>query len=326
MKTDSKEINWGIIGCGKIAHKFAQDLRCLDNAKLQAVASRSIEKSTAFGKEHNASNYYDSYESLCADPLVDVIYIATPHSFHFEHTMLCLDQGKAVLCEKPFAMNANQVAQMIDLAKEKNVFLMEAMWTYFLPHYQYVLNLIQSKELGEITHLKADFGYQFDFDPESRVYNKRLGGGSLLDIGIYPVFAALSMLGKPNVIEANATMSITEVDENCKVIFNYDNDVQAELYSSIVEETPTEAIIKFEKGSVKIHSGFQEPSSITIYRNGTIEQKMFQVETNGYNFEASHVQEMLLGNLKESSIMSFETSLDLMNLLDSIRAKIGLEY
>lgn len=326
MGSTFRIINWGILGCGKIAHKFAQDLRFVANAKLHAVASRNIEKSTLFGKEYNAVTCYGSYEDLCLDLAIDVIYIATPHSFHFEHTMLCLNHGKAVLCEKPFAMNANQVAQMIDLAKEKNVFLMEAMWTYFLPHYQYVLGLIQSKELGEITHLKADFGYQFDFDSESRVYNKSLGGGSLLDIGIYPVFAALSTLGMPNVIEAKAKMSITEVDENCAMVFKYDKNIQAELYSSVVANTPTEAVIKFEKAIVKINSKFHEPSSVTIYKNGSIEEKMFEVTTNGYNFEASHVQDMLHSNQKESSSMSFEMSLNLINVLDSIRTKIGLEY
>ena len=324
--SDVKTIRWGILGCGKIAHKFAQDVLTIPNAELAAVASRNLEKSTHFGKEYNSVKSYGSYEELCLDINVDVIYIATPHSFHFEHTMLCLNHSKAVLCEKPFALNNNQVTQMIALAKEQDVFLMEAMWTYFLPHYQYVLNLIRSKELGEITNLKADFGYQFDFDPESRVYNKSLGGGSLLDIGIYPVFAALSMLGVPDTIEANAQMSTTNVDENCSMLFRYNNGAEAELFSSVVERTKTEAVITFEKGTVLIHTMFQKPSNLTITTENGVIEKTFDVHTNGYNFEAEHVNEMLLNNHKESSIMTFDKSLELIQTLDLIRSEIGLEY
>lgn len=326
MGDSASVIRWGILGCGKIAHKFAQDLLTIPNAKLQAVASRSLGKSTIFGNEYNSLKNYGSYKELCTDDTIDVIYIATPHSFHFEHTMLCLNQSKAVLCEKPFALNSNQVVQMIALAKKKNVFLMEAMWTLFLPHYQYVLNLIQSRELGDITHLKADFGYQFDFDAQSRVYNKSLGGGSLLDIGIYPVFTALSMLGIPGTIEAKAKMSSTDVDENCKMLFQYKNGVEAELYSSVVYDTKTEAIITFEKGTVLIHSMFHEPSRLTIETENGVEEKTFEVRTNGYSFEAAHVNEMLLNNRKESTLMSFDMSLQLIQLLDRIRDEIGLEY
>lgn len=240
--------------------------------------------------------------------------------------MLCLNHSKAVLCEKPFALNRSQVTQMIALAKEKNVFLMEAMWTLFLPHFQYVLNLVNSKKFGKITSLKADFGYQFDFDSKSRVYNKNLGGGSLLDIGIYPVFTALSMLGFPENIIANAQMSSTDVDENCKMLFQYKNGVEAELYSSVVDDTKTEAHITFEKGNILIHSRFHEPSRLTIRTKKGIEEKLFDTPTNGYSFEATHVNEMLLNNRKESTLMNFDMSLQLIQLLDRIRDEIGLEY
>ena len=240
--------------------------------------------------------------------------------------MLCLNHSKAVLCEKPFALNSNQVIQMIALAKKKNVFLMEAMWTLFLPHFQHVLNIIQSKELGEIISLKADFGYQFDFDPESRVYNKSLEGGSLMDIGIYPVFAALSMLGVPESIDAKSQMSSTDVDENCDMVFYYKNGVEAILFSSVVEETKTEAIIAFERGAVHVHSKFHEPSKLTIItENGSLE-KTFEVSTNGYSFEAEHVTKLLLKNKNESPMMTFDKSLNLMKLLDQIRTEIGLKY
>ena len=325
MLTD-KKINWGILGCGKIAAKFAEDLRTISRSKLVAVASRNIEKAKNFGNKFEAKKCYASYKELCEDSNIDIIYIATPHVFHFEHTMLCLEHKKAVLCEKPFGMNTTQVKKMIAKAKEKDVFLMEAMWTCFLPHYQYVLEMIYSKELGEIRSLKADFGYQFEFDPNSRVYKKELGGGSLLDIGIYPLFAAISMIGNPENISANAILGQTGVDEECSMTLDYKNGVRAQLFSSVTKETKTEATIEFEKGTLIIHSRFHEPTSITIFKGEKKETKNFDVQTNGYNFEAEHVQEMLFQQRKESTIMTFDMSLKLIHLLDSVRSKIGLYY
>lgn len=326
MERHSKIIRWGILGCGKIAHKFAQDLLTIPNAKLEAVASRNQQKSKVFGMRYHSNKSYDSYLELCLDPAIDVIYIATPHVFHYQQTMMCLNHQKAVLCEKPFAMNATQVAEMIATAKRNNVFLMEAMWTLFLPHYQYVLNLIQSKELGEITNLKADFGYEFEFDPTSRVFDKKLGGGSLLDIGIYPLFAALSMLGIPTQIKAEAQMTSTEVDESCTMSLSYENGVNAALYCTLSERLNTEAIIAFEKGIVTIHEQFHKPSSVTIKTTESSRQVNFEVNTYGYRFEAIHVQEMLLQGNTESTIMTFDKSKALIGLLDAVRAEVGLEY
>ncbi|WP_062059342.1 Gfo/Idh/MocA family protein [Aquimarina longa] len=321
-----KTINWGILGCGKIAHKFAKDLEFVPNAKLYAVASRTIEKAKDFGHNYHVSNCYGDYETLSKDPNIDVIYIATPHVFHYENTIMCLTHKKAVLCEKPFAMNANQVKEMIALAKKNNVFLMEALWTYFLPHYRYVIDIITSKKLGEVKTLKADFGFSMSFDPSSRVFNKSLGGGSLLDVGIYPLFTALSTLGYPDEIIATATLGKTGVDEDCTVALHYANGATASLYSAVIKETSTEAILELEKGTILINSRFQEPSSVTITKNGKSELIEFEVPTNGYNFEAIHVQEMLQQNRTESTIMSFEKSLQLITLLDTVRNQIGLHY
>jgi len=326
MEGDSKIIRWGILGCGKIAHKFAQDLLTIPNAKLEAVASRNQQRSRVFGMRYHSDKCYDSYVELCLDTAIDVIYIATPHVFHYEQTLMCLNHKKAVLCEKPFAMNTTQVAEMVAAAKRNNVFLMEAMWTLFLPHYQYVLNLIQSKELGEITNLKADFGYDFEFDPTSRVFDKKLGGGSLLDIGIYPLFTALSMLGIPTQIKADAQMTSTEVDESCTMSLSYENGVHAELYCTLSERLNTEAVITFEKGIVTIHEQFHKPSSVTIKTTESLQQVNFEVNTYGYSFEAIHVQEMLLQGNAESTIMTFDKSRALIGLLDAVRVEIGLEY
>jgi predicted dehydrogenase len=319
-------IKWGILGCGKIANKFAEDLMTVPNAKVFAVASRDIEKAKDFGNVYNVINYYGSYQELVLDQDIDVIYIATPHVFHYEQTMMCLTHKKAVLCEKPFAMNTSQVEKMIALAQKNNVFLMEALWTYFLPHYNYVLEYIDSKELGEVKTLTADFGYTTTFDPKGRVFNKNLGGGSLLDIGIYPLFAALSILGYPEEISAQATIGETGIDEDCSIQLQYKNGAIASLFSAVTQQTATKAIIELEKGTILINSRFHEPSSIIIYKDGKSKPLEFEVTTNGYSYEAIHVQEMILQNRTESTIMSFEKSLQLMSLLDTVRDKIGLHY
>ncbi|TSE08803.1 Gfo/Idh/MocA family protein [Aquimarina algiphila] len=319
-------IKWGIIGCGKIAHKFAEDLITIPNSVLHAVASRDLVKAKDFGKTYGAFSCYGSYEELVLNPDVDVIYIATPHVFHFENTLMCLHHKKAVLCEKPFAMNIAQVTEMITVAKENQVFLMEALWTYFLPHYQYVLDLVKSKELGAIKSLKADFGFVSSFDPNGRMFNKKLGGGSLLDVGIYPLFAALSILGYPEEIDAKATFGETGVDDTCSMQLHYKDNVTASLFSAITQQTNTEAILEFEQGTISINSRFHEPSSVSITKNGTTKTIEFPGDTNGYSFEAIHVQEMLAQNRIESTVMTFEKSLQLIKLLDSVRNKIGLHY
>ncbi|MDH7446606.1 Gfo/Idh/MocA family protein [Aquimarina sp. 2201CG14-23] len=321
-----KNYNWGIIGCGKIAHKFAEDLKKVPGAVLFAVASRSLKKAKDFGELHNVFTCYGSYEELTHNPEVDVIYIATPHVFHSENTLMCIQNKKATLCEKPFAMNLYQVEEMILAAKKNSTFLMEALWTYFLPHYEYALDIIASKKLGNVVKLKADFGFDSAFNPESRLFNKKLGGGSLLDVGIYPLFAALTTLGYPDKIEATASFSKTGVDEQCNVLLTYKNNVEASLHSSITKETNTEAIIELEKGTITINSRFHEPSSVTITQNGISTLHKFPVDTNGYSYEAIHVQKMLQQGNTESTIMSFEKSVQLIRLLDTVREKIDLHY
>ncbi|WP_109300617.1 Gfo/Idh/MocA family protein [Aquimarina sp. AU474] len=322
----NKNVNWGILGCGKIAHKFAEDLLTVPNATLYAVASRTEKKAQDFGNSYGVTNNYGSYNQLTKDPNIDVIYIATPHVFHYENTLLCLNHKKAVLCEKPFAMNQEQVEEMIQTAIKNNVFLMEALWTYFLPHYKYVLDLIASKKFGAVKSLQADFGFAATFSPNERLFNKALGGGSLLDVGIYPLFAALSIIGYPEHITAKASFGKTQVDETCTVDLLYKNEVNASLHCAITKKTKTEAIIELENGTIHINSRFHEPSSITIITENESKLIEFEVKTNGYSYEAIHVQEMILKNRTESTIMTFEKSRQLIKLLDTVRAKIGLSY
>ncbi|MCH4823295.1 Gfo/Idh/MocA family oxidoreductase [Gramella lutea] len=321
-----KKIKWGIIGLGKIANKFAKGLSSVHNSELYAVASRDIDKAHAFSKEFKAEKACGSYAELMRDSEVDAIYIATPHAFHHELTMECIKHGKAVLCEKPFAINSVQANEMIELARKHKVFLMEALWTRFLPHFQFVTEKLRSGDLGMIKSLKADFGFKAKYDESGRLFNKSLGGGSLLDIGIYPVFMAYSLLGMPNDLEAKAKFTETEVDINCDIKFNYKQGIQAKLYSTLEEKTPTTAEIELEKGKIVLNPRFHEPTSVTIFSEGKEENIDFGIETNGYNFEAEHVAKMILQGKTESDIWSLDHTRDLMNLLDQIREKIGLEY
>lgn len=325
-KSENKIINWGIIGLGNIAHKFAQDLVTIPNAKLYAVASRSQNKADEFAEQYKAVRAYDSYEALAKDQDIDAVYIATPHALHMDNTMLCLEYGIPVLCEKPFAMNSDEVKIMISKAKDKNVLLMEALWTYFLPHYQHVLDLLHNQTYGKIMKLEADFGFYRPFDNSARLFKKSLGGGSLLDIGIYPIFAALSTLGIPQKINASATFFENGADSSCNITFDYDQDKQAFLKSTLIEDTPIEAQFFCEHAIIKINSGWHGPSIVSIIQNGNEETLDFGYNTNGYYYEILHFNDLIRQDKKESSIMTFEFSRQLIKLLDEVREIIKLEY
>ena len=321
----NKNIRWGIIGLGKIANKFATDLASIEHVELVAVASRNIQNANNFAEKHNAKKAYSSYEELAKDSNVDAVYIATPHSFHKEHAILCLRNKKAVLCEKPFAMNLSEVTEMIEAAKENNVLLMEALWSFFLPHFTYVLDLVKSEKFGKLKSLEADFGFHTPYNTDSRLFKKELGGGSLLDIGIYPIFAALATLGEPDAIDASATFFENGADASCDMVFQYKN-AKATLKSTLLEETPSIAILKFEKAIVKLNRQFHQSSSITIIQNNTEEIINFDFKTIGYNYETEHFNNLLRAGEKESNMMTFEFSKNLINTLDKVRGIIGLTY
>ena len=320
-----KTIQWGIIGLGSIANKFATDLATVEDSQLVAVASRSQQKAAKFAFKYNSKKAYDSYEKLVKDSQVDAVYIATPHCFHKEHALLCLRHKKAVLCEKPFAMNLQDVIEMVEVAKEHNVLLMEALWTFFLPHFNYVIDVVKSEKFGKLKSLEADFGFFHPYDIEHRLFNKQLGGGSLLDIGIYPIFVALSSLGKPKSIAAAATFFDNGADSSCSLIFDY-GITKAYLKSSLLEETPTEAIFTFEDAVVKLNTRFHESPIVTIYKDEKEEMLDFNYKTFGYSFEAAHFSRLIREGKKESNIMTFEFSKNLISTMDEVREIISLEY
>ena len=321
-----KMIRWGIIGLGKIANSFATDMQQVDNSIIYAVASRSQEKANDFGAKYNVAKCYDSYEELAQDPQVDAIYIATPHVRHAQDTLLCLTHNKAVLCEKPFAMNLQEVDSMIAKAKKHNVLLMEALWTRFMPHFKFVKEELESGRYGRVKSLHADFSFKAPVNPDGRLYNKLLGGGSLLDIGIYPVFCALALLGKPESITAKGKIGKTQIDEEIEITFNYKTDTRAFLSSSILKNTPTTATLVCDNGIVFLHSRFHQTDKVTTLLNGVKVEHDFSYNAKGYTFEIMHFADLIRAGKTESPLMSFEFSRMLIQTLDEIRELIGLHY
>jgi predicted dehydrogenase len=324
------KIRWGILGCGRIARKFAADLRLVSNAELIAIASRNKETLELFAKDFPCKHHHNSYKDLAANDEVDVIYVATPHSLHCEHTMLCLNHNKAVLCEKAFAINSGQAIEMIKTARERNVFLMEALWTKFLPHYKKLQELLQQKTLGDIKSMLVNFGFKTSDKSPQRLFDPLLGGGTLLDIGIYNVFMTMSILGKPDAIEATMVAAPTGVDEQIAVLFKYNNGAMAQLFSSFATNLPTQAEINGTEGCITLTTRFYEPSAtIQLSKKIPYEREVIAVEKEagfGYQYEARHVNECLKKGLVESPVMTHADTLLLMEILDTIRKKAIIEY
>ncbi len=326
----AKIIRWGILGCGRIARKFASDLRLVQDAELTALGSRNRETAEAFAKDFPAKNIHISYEALVNDAEVDVIYIATPHNFHHEHTMLCLQHNKAVLCEKPFAINAKQSREMIAVARKRNVFLMEALWSKFLPHYNKMQQMIRSGMVGEIKSVLIQFGFKPVPPIPARIFDPALAGGTMLDIGIYNVFFALSVLGKPDFIDAVMTPASTGIDEQCAVTFRYRNGALAQLFSSFSSNLATEADISGTQGRIRLAHRFYAPdTTIEYYTDKPDSREIIPVDKEegwGYQYQARHVCECLRNGLTESTVMSFADTLLLIETLDAIREKAGIIY
>jgi predicted dehydrogenase len=324
------KIRWGILGCGRIARKFAADLRLVADAELTAIASCNKETLELFAKDFPCKHLHNNYEALAANNEVDVIYVATPHSHHCEHTILCLNHNKAVLCEKAFAINSRQAKEMIKTAKDRKVFLMEALWTKFLPHYKKLQELLQQKTLGDIKSVLVNFGFKTSDKSPQRLFDPLLGGGTLLDIGIYNVFITMSVLGKPDSIEATMSPSSTGIDEQIAVLFKYNSGAMAQLFSSFTTNLPVQAEINGSEGCITLTTRFYEPSAtIQLYRQMPGEKEIIAVEKEagfGYQYEARHVNECLKKGLVESPVMTHADTLLLMEILDRIRNKARIEY
>ena len=323
----TEKIRWGILGTGNIAHQFARGLTVVDDAELIAVGSRSKESADRFGDEFRVPHRHSSYEALANDPEVDAIYVSTPHPFHKANTILCLEGGKAVLCEKPFALNAAEAEEMIALARRKGLFLMEAMWTRFTPVMVKIRELLAEGAIGEVRMITADFGFRANFDPESRAFKLALGGGALLDVGVYPISLASMILGEPSKIASTAHLGETGADEQNAVLFTYPEGQIAILASATRTRTPWEAVIMGTDGMIHIPADWWKPQRFTLKVNGKADEAFDLPFTgNGYNYEAMEVGRCLRAGNTESPIMTLDESRSIMQVMDRIRAQWGLVY
>jgi predicted dehydrogenase len=319
---------WGIIGTGTIAAAFVSDLGLLPDAEVVAVGSRSQETADAFGDEFDITRRHPSYQRLVEDPDVDVVYVSTPHSGHFAAAMLAIEAGKAVLCEKPFTLNANEAAELIAAARRRQVFLMEAMWTRFLPHVVRIRELLAEGALGEIRTVLADHGGWFPPDPQHRMLNPELGGGALLDLGVYPVSFASMVLGSPTRVTAVSTPASTGVDAQTSVLLEHDGGAHAVLTTTLEARTPNRAAIAGTLARIEIDATWYRPTDFTLVAlDGTeLEHYLDEDEGNGLRHQAAEVARALAEGRLESDVMPLVESLSVMETLDLVRRQIGLVY
>ncbi len=323
----AKHYKWGILAPGKMAAKFANGLKVLENADLYAVGSRDIARAEKFARDHGFKKFYGSYKELAEDPAVDVIYIASPHSQHHDQTILCLKNKKAVICEKAFALNSLEAGEMIMEARNQNVFLMEALWPPFQPFYKKAIEILRSGELGKIIHLHAYFSFNPPFDPADRKFNIALGGGSLHDIGIYPVIDALTFIGVPEEVKATALFGETGSEESLSAIFKYGNNAMATIYSSFRTNTGIGCDILCEKGNLTVSRGRDMTQRVILGLLGREKETfVFSPPALGYHWEAEEVMRCLDGGLTESPAVPLSFSMDLLKTLDNIRKTAGIIF
>lgn len=325
MKT---QINWGIIATGGIARKFAEDFRFVENGTLLAVASRSQDKAQHFANDFHIERAYGSYEALAEDPDVDAVYVATPHDTHVELSKMCLEKGKAVLCEKPMAVNAAQLESLLDTAEKSGTFLMEAMWTYFMPVVRQAKKWVNDGRIGNIKMIQADFGFKTPDNPKDRLYNPALAGGALLDIGIYPLAIAHYFApGEIADIKASAIKADTGVDQTLGLVLTYDDDIIANLTASFRFQMENAAYVYGDEGYVKIHGNFWHPHKAVLMKDSGIEDIVEDDRlSTGYDYETNAMTQWLLEGKKESPVVPFSWSRKSVETMDKIRELIGVKY
>ena len=319
-----KQYKWAILGAGHIAEKFSDGLKSCPQAQRYAVASRSLEKAEAFRQQYGFEKAYGSYEEMLTDPSVDIVYVATPNNLHFEHTIMSLHAGKAVLCEKPFGMNGEQVEQMIETAKENHLFLMEALWSRFLPSMLSMKSEMEKGRIGKPLLLQADFGFKAKYDGESRLFNPTLGGGSVFDIGIYPLFLSLYLFGYPTDIKATSIPAPSGTDMTTSILLKHKGGEMSLLTSSFAMRRESEAKVYGKDGCLRICRMFHMPTDLT-YKIGDEQENRVDIQTigNGYNYEAMEVMRCLENGSTESKLHPLSFSKELMSLMDKVNALIN---
>jgi predicted dehydrogenase len=323
----TEKLRWGIMGPGGITLTILHDFR-LVGIQFDAVGSRSIDRATKYAKEHGIEKAYGSYQELVADPDLDVIYIATTHNAHFENAKLALNARKHVLLEKPFTLNADQARQLAALAEVNDVFLMEAMWTRFLPNHVAVFEKIQEGLIGNPLYLIADHNQFLPKEKAPRLHDSELGGGSLIDLGVYPISFAHRVFGMPNKVKASASLMPGNIDESVAAIFEYSGGRQALVHSSLRVNGPIRAFVLGDKGRIELDKPFYEHSSFTVYDMD--DEVLFRYEGNiegrGMQFQALEVERCIRAGLRQSPIMSLDETIEVMEVMDQIRQQTGIEY
>jgi predicted dehydrogenase len=320
-------IRWGILATGAIARDFVADLLTMPDAEVAAVGSRSQEAADRFAAAHAIPRAYGSWADLAAAPDLDVIYVATPHSAHHAATLTCLRAGRPVLCEKPFTLDLAQAEDLVGAARAAGVFLMEAMWMRCFPAIHTVSGLIADGAIGEVTSVHADFGLSTPYDVTHRLRAPELGGGALLDLGVYPVTFAQIVLGPPDTVRAWASLTAEGVDENTALTFGYASGAVAALTCSLVGDTPRTAAVTGTRGRIELPRDYYRPTHFTITRgNGTPERVDTPFDGLGYHFEAAEVHRCLREGLLESPVVPLTETLAVMKTIDTVRAEIGVRY
>ena len=320
-------LRWGILATGGIAHAFARDLRTA-GLDLRAVGSRRLEGARAFAEEFDVARVHGSYEALAADDEIDIVYIATPHPMHAENALLLLEHGKHVLIEKPFTLNADQAIAVRDLARAKGLLAMEAMWTRYLPHMIRIREIIESGTLGEIRAVFADHTQRISDDPAHRLNALELGGGALLDLGIYPVSFAWDMLGAPTSITATARLGGTGADTEVATIFTHASGAVSTTLSSSRAAGPNTAHVAGTEGRIDIDRVWYTPTSFRVTApDGTVlEEFVSDVEGRGMQFQALAAEETIAGGATDSERLPIDETVAIMETLDAVRRQIGLRY
>jgi predicted dehydrogenase len=315
-------VRWGILGPGSIAGAFARDLRQAPGAQIAAVGSRALARAQGFARDHRIPRAHGGYAELVADPDVDAVYVATPHSHHAEHTILALDAGKHVLCEKPMATSATEVARMIDAARRNGRTLTDAMWTRFIPVMTRVRGILDAGEIGRPHRLVADFGFRAEFDPQGRLFNPDLAGGALLDVGVYPVSLASWLFGEPTVIHSSGFIGPTGVDYDCSVFLEHAGGELALLSASLIHKTGSAAIIEGAQGRIRIHAPWWAGSRMTVSDRTGREQHVNAPKRGlGFSHEAEAFQDLVRTGRPESPVMPWAESQTIARTMDVIRER-----
>jgi len=318
---------WGIIGPGFIAHQFTKGISVLEDVEISAVASRSLKRANAFADEYEIAARYGNYAELAEDPTIDAVYVATPHPFHRDHSILCLKAGKAVLCEKPLTVNAHQAAELIKTARSSSVFLMEGMWTRFLPIYTPVREWLSQGVIGDVRMLQADFGFRVRWGPEDRHINLQLAGGALLDVGVYELaLASMVFQRPPKKIQGISYIGSSGVDEQSAMLLGYDLGQLAVFSVAVTTPTPHEAWICGTEGRIHIPDFWHATRATLSLADGKQIAVERPFDSTGFQFEAAEVVRCVREGKRESEVMPLDESLEILATLDRVRAQCGVEY